>query len=245
MKPMIVKQSPSRHFDERKTGVDMLVFHSTACAMDKALETYDTCEVSPHYVIDTNGEIIQCVAEDKRAWHAGKSFWRGIDTDINSRSIGIELLHADLGQCEFGQKQVEATIKLSHEIIARHHIKPQNIVGHSDIAPLRKPDPGKCFFWKTLADNNIGLWYDINKRVAETNLVTLLSLIGYDTRTDEVIKASGYAFCRRYLPQFVATITDMDELLTAIFPANERFTFMQEVVFLETLQAVAFAVDER
>ncbi len=239
---MIIEQKPNQHFDERKADIDMLVFHSTACDMDEALKIYDKCGVSPHYVIGTDGKIVQCVAEEKRAWHAGASYWRGIDMDINSHSIGIEILNSTLGQRSFSEKQIEVTIELSHEIIARYNIKPQNVVGHSDIAPLRKPDPGKCFFWKTLAENQIGLWYDINKRVAETNIAQLLSSIGYDTRSDEAIKASSYAFCRHYLPQFVCTITDMDELLNTIFPSHEKFTFMQEKTFLETLQAVAFVM---
>jgi N-acetylmuramoyl-L-alanine amidase len=236
---MNIIQIPSQHTGERQAPIDILVFHSTAYPLDKALKTYADAEVSPHYVICENGDVVQCVAENTRCCHAGgDAFWRGINNDLNSHSIGIEVLNSTLGQSEFSQEQIISTLELSREIITRHNILPQNIVGHSDIVPLRKPDPGKCFFWKKLAENGIGLWYDLNHRSTEQNINALLSTIGYNTGTEQVVAAASYAFCRRYLPQLVTVVPDVLELLENVLP--DDFSFMQEEIFLKTLQAVAF-----
>ena len=162
VKTMIRLFSPN--FDERKTPVEMLVLHYTG--MKTAKEALDrlrdpAAKVSAHYVIDENGSIYSLVAEDKRAWHAGVSSWNG-KTDINSRSVGIEIVNPghEFGYHPFADVQIQSVIDLSKEIIKRHSILIENIVGHSDVAPTRKPDPGKAFFWKALAEQGIGFWYD-------------------------------------------------------------------------------------
>jgi N-acetylmuramoyl-L-alanine amidase len=242
-----MRQIPLKHFTERSAKIELLVLHSTAYNLQQALKIYDEQAVAPHYIIDFNGEIIQCVAEQYRAKHAGRpdapQFWRGIDTDLNSHSIGIEILNPTLGQSEFEEAQILATISLCQKIIAKYEIQPQNVIGHSDLTPTCKPDPGHCFPWQRLAQNNIGLWFEINQRLdggsSFSEIKRFLKLIGYDTRSAEIIKASSYAFCRHFLPQFVTQVQDIEQLLTKVYPDN--CSFMQDEVFIKTLQAVAWS----
>ena len=181
----------------------MLVFHYTG--METARAALDRlrdpeAKVSAHYVVDEDGEVYSLVDENKRAWHAGVSFWKG-KTDINSRSIGIEIVNPghELGYPPFPDDQILSVIRLSEEIIKRHAILPENIVGHSDIAPKRKRDPGELFPWKRLAGNGIGLWTD-DLCAPEKNIKEMLETIGYDT-TDE--QAALNAFRRRFRPEAI------------------------------------------
>ena len=118
--------------------------------------------VSSHYVVLESGSIIQLVPESQRAWHAGVSAWAG-DTDINSRSIGIEIGNPghDFGYPDFPARQIAATITLCRGILTRNIIRPENVVAHSDVAPSRKQDPGEKFPWKLLAQSGVGLWVDV------------------------------------------------------------------------------------
>lgn len=145
----------------------MLVLHYTGMKTGRAaLERMcdPVAEVSAHYMVEVDGDIFQLVDEDKRAWHAGVASWEG-QSDINSRSIGIEIVNG--GHNEpledgtlplFPEVQIDAVIELSQAIIERHGITPDRIVGHSDIAPGRKQDPGEHFPWSTLAEKGIGLY---------------------------------------------------------------------------------------
>jgi len=115
--------------------------------------------VSCHYLVDVDGSITQMVCESKRAWHAGKSLWQGVE-DINSCSIGIEIQNEGplAAFPDFPEIQIEAVMVLSQDIIARHLIVPQRVLGHSDVAPGRKIDPGEKFPWQKLADAGVGTW---------------------------------------------------------------------------------------
>jgi N-acetylmuramoyl-L-alanine amidase len=156
----------SPNFDER-TGLgraDMIVLHYTG--MQFAHEAiHRLCDpaarVSSHYVVLENGSIVQLVPEAKRAWHAGVAVWGG-DTDINSRSIGIEICNPghEFGYPDFPPRQIAATITLCRSILTRNIIRPENIVAHSDVAPSRKQDPGEKFPWKRFAQSGVGLWVD-------------------------------------------------------------------------------------
>jgi N-acetylmuramoyl-L-alanine amidase len=119
-------------------------------------------EVSAHYLVGKDGEITQLVEEDKRAWHAGESSWKG-QTDINSRSIGIELVNN--GEEPFPTEQIAALKILLKEIMARHAIARDSVLGHSDIAPTRKKDPGALFPWRELAQDGICLFPDGDKGI--------------------------------------------------------------------------------
>jgi N-acetylmuramoyl-L-alanine amidase len=115
-------------------------------------------EVSAHYMIDEDGTVIRLVDEDKRAWHAGRSYWRGV-TDINSASVGIELVNPghEFGYRPFSDAQMESLVPLLADIVRRHGISPANVIGHSDVAPARKTDPGELFDWDMLARYRLAL----------------------------------------------------------------------------------------
>lgn len=158
----MIKSVPSPNFDDRKGRVDMLVIHYTGRpTFEESLEWLTSPEkkVSAHYLIGEGGEILQLVEDEKRAWHAGVSHWAGV-SDINSCSIGIELQnpgHA-FGYNDFPDAQTAALIELCHEILKRHGIPAGRVLGHSDVAPMRKPDPGEKFPWATLAAKGVGRW---------------------------------------------------------------------------------------
>lgn len=153
----------SPNFDDRKDGViDMLVLHYTDMLSTRAAVEHlckESSKVSAHYVVGEDGEVYNLVDEDKRAWHAGESYWRG-HSNINGRSIGIEIAnpgHSN-GYVHFPEIQMQSVITLCHEILARHDIPARNIVGHSDVAFLRKIDPGELFDWPRLARAAIGVF---------------------------------------------------------------------------------------
>lgn len=153
---------PAVNVNERRglEKPDMLVLHYTGMPSgDQALNwlCVEESQVSCHYLIYEDGRIVQMVGEDKRAWHAGVSTWLGHE-DINSRSIGIEIVNQghDHGYPDFPDVQVKAVIALCKDILVRQEIAPRNVVGHSDIAPGRKQDPGEKFPWAQLFDNGIG-----------------------------------------------------------------------------------------
>lgn len=164
--------SPSPNFNDRKlpdgqTGPNMLVLHYTDLETSfEALSILQSPEreVSAHYLVDEDGTIYKLVDEDKRAWHAGVSYWDG-HTDLNSMSIGIELQnpgHSN-GYREFPEAQMKAVKELCQDIMSRHDIPDYYVLGHSDIAPGRKTDPGELFDWKFLAENGIGLWPNVTE----------------------------------------------------------------------------------
>jgi len=218
---MIRLSSPN--FDERKAPVEMLVLHYTG--MRSAQEALDrlcdpAAKVSAHYVIDEDGEIYSLVDEGKRAWHAGVSSWKG-KTDINSRSVGIEIVNPghEFGYRPFPDKQIQSVIDISKEIIKRCVILQENIVGHSDIAPTRKSDPGELFPWKKLAENGIGLWTD-DFATPEKSTKEMLTAVGYDV-TDE--PAAFTAFLRRFHPEALSGRTsDSEKRLAAVCALYEK-----------------------
>lgn len=164
--PLVSAIVPAVNFEARRNDLKprLLVMHYTGMASaDRAIYWLGCSEsrVSCHYVVDLDGRVTQMVAEAHRAWHAGQSSWSG-ETDINSQSIGIEIQnpgHED-GYHDFPEAQMNAVLRLSQDIIARHDIAPDGVVAHSDIAPGRKIDPGEKFDWEFLARNGVGLWVE-------------------------------------------------------------------------------------
>jgi N-acetylmuramoyl-L-alanine amidase len=162
---MNIIEHPSPNFDERGgQAVDMLVLHYTDTltaqdAIDCLVDPTPGKRVSAHYLVGEDGTVWRMVAENMRAWHAGVSQWRG-HTNVNARSIGIEIVNPghQHGYRAFPPEQMEAVATLCREIIARHHILEWNVVGHSDVAPERKRDPGELFDWQWMAMRGIGLW---------------------------------------------------------------------------------------
>lgn len=216
----IVDHPTDKHGPRRGDGpIDMLVLHYTGLpTLSDSLDALadDPKEVSAHYLIDTDGSVLALVPEDRRAWHAGVSFWRGI-TDVNSRSIGIELQNPDGNERPFPSAQIDALIVLSGKILARHPIPRRNVVGHSDIAPDRKADPGVLFPWRLLAEKGIGLWPDAGPgpeapvETTDAELSELLNRIGY--APDAVDRVA--AFQRRFRPQAITNRADAETVVLA------------------------------
>lgn len=184
----------SPNFDERAEGIDLeyLVLHFTGTeTAQEALDVYADAEakLSAHYLVDVDGTVHALVDENKRAWHAGKSFWRGI-TDMNSHSIGIEVVNAGYKDeaTPFPAVQITALIELCNDICNRYPKMRANVLGHSDIAPGRKIDPGHLFPWAQLAENNIGLWPEPEKEDFEPQmgLASTLKEIGYNPDCEAV-----------------------------------------------------------
>ena len=205
---MSIIETPSPNFNERQLPVSMIVLHYTGMqSAEAALArlTDPAAEVSAHYLIDEDGTIHRLVAEDKRAWHAGQSHWRGI-TDVNSASIGIELVNPghEFGYREFAPAQIEALIPLLAEIKDRYEITRGNIVGHSDIAPTRKQDPGEFFPWAQLARLRLALPRPTKNLMdplwSDAGFLLALERFGYEV-TDKL--AAVVAFQRRFRPELI------------------------------------------
>lgn len=148
--------------------VEIVVLHYTATSNDASLKILSEHNVSSHYLItdEPRPTVYQLVDESRRAWHAGISSWYG-RTDINAASIGIEIVNdggSGTSWAPWPDAQIDVLITLLHDIVKRHQIKPHNIVGHSDIAPQRKVDPGPLFPWKRLADAGLGRWYSESRK---------------------------------------------------------------------------------
>lgn len=157
-------EAVSPNFNERTVPPDMLVLHYTGMksgpeALARLCDA--DAKVSSHYLVEEDGRVFRLVPEERRAWHAGVSFWKG-ETDINGRSIGIEIVNPghEFGYRPFPQAQVAAVIELIADIRTRWTIEDSRIVGHSDVAPDRKEDPGELFPWKQLAAAGHGLWVE-------------------------------------------------------------------------------------
>jgi N-acetylmuramoyl-L-alanine amidase len=189
----------SPNFDSRDGhAIDMLVLHYTGMASGEAAIRRlcdPTSKVSAHYVVEEDGTVNGLVNEENRAWHAGVSSWRG-HTNINQRSIGIEIVNPghEFGYRSFPEKQMESVTLLCQNILSRHKIPARNVIGHSDIAPARKQDPGELFNWQRLAQSGIGVW---PQKCAAGMDADYLAQYGYDLSN----RASAItAFQRHFRP---------------------------------------------
>ena len=201
--------------------VDMLIMHYTGMktakgAIDRLRDP--EAQVSSHYVVDEDGTIFALVPEGRRAWHAGISYWRG-HRALNARSIGIEIVNPghEWGYRDFPVLQLAAVCELSLGILARHPIPSRNVVGHSDVAPDRKQDPGERFDWESLARNGVGLWPDgvpdlgtgapVRDAASLRDVRLALTQIGYDVSPegplDPALSLVLRAFQRHWRPTAV------------------------------------------
>lgn len=207
------RELPSPNWDERALPVTMVVLHYTEMEREAALKrlTDPEAKVSAHYFIGEDGEVIRLVPEEKRAWHAGASYWRG-HRDVNSASIGIELDnpgHA-LGYREFTEAQIDALLPLLHSIVRRHDIPRANVVGHSDVAPARKIDPGELFPWERLAECRLCLPRPKKLELGDPfdndgTFYLALERFGYDITEG---RKAVEAFQRRWRPERIDGIID-------------------------------------
>lgn len=227
-----ITQTPSQNQDERTLPISLIVLHYTGMEDGPtalARMRNPEAKVSAHYMVEENGDIFQLVHEARRAWHAGLSHWAGID-NVNSASIGIEIVNGghDYGLPDFAEKQIKSVMALCQDIMVRQNIGASQIVGHSDIAPTRKEDPGEKFPWARLAARGIGLWpknitrdrrilFDLGARDRGISIAQSgLAHIGYgaqvtgvfDAHTASIIKALQ----RRYRPDQLDGVIDMQTM---------------------------------
>jgi N-acetylmuramoyl-L-alanine amidase len=228
---VVAEVVPSPNFGERRDGrrPDMIVLHYTGMlTATVALEHLrtTTSQVSAHYFVFEDGRVVQMVPESKRAWHAGAAVWAG-ESDINSCSIGIEIANPghDYGYPDFPKRQIAAVTALCRGILTRNTIPPERVLGHSDVAPARKRDPGEKFPWRTLHDSGVGNWVK-PARITDGELLALgdrgdavsavqqsLSEYGYgiavngnyDSATHEAVAA----FQRHFRPERVDGVCDL------------------------------------
>ncbi|WP_456315991.1 N-acetylmuramoyl-L-alanine amidase [Plastoroseomonas hellenica] len=220
---MLIHETPSPNHDARPDDAApaQIILHYTG--MRSGAEAIarlrdPASRVSSHYVVEEDGGIFRLVPEARRAWHAGASFWRG-ETMLNARSIGIEIVNPghEWGYRPFPEPQIAAVADLCRDIIARHRIAARDILGHSDVAPTRKQDPGEFFPWAAMAAQGIGLWPDrvpgIDAAPVPDGLAqaaALLDAIGYDIAT---VEAALTAFQLRFRPERVNGAPDTGTLL--------------------------------
>ena len=218
---MEIMQHPSPNFDDRPAPgrIGYVILHYTGMpTADEALARLvdPTAKVSAHYLIAEDGKIQQLVDESKRAWHAGQSFWQDI-THLNDTSIGIELVNPghQWGYRPFPHPQITACAALVRGIMIRHDIPSPHILGHSDIAPDRKEDPGELFPWQELARQGIGVWRQDIAPYATTDIATvraLLRKIGYACSDgkdyDRELRLCLLAFQRHWYPENLSGLPD-------------------------------------
>lgn len=225
---------PSRNHGPREPGtaVDMLVLHYTGMrtgreALARLLDP--RAEVSAHYLVEEDGKILRLVPEDRRAWHAGIAWWRG-RTDVNNRSIGIEIVNPghEFGYRPFPEPQMAAVEALCRKILERHPVIPaRNVVGHSDVAPWRKEDPGELFDWSRLARAGVGLWPGddaVAAASADGDPAHILRGIGYRVDGDEMLAKAVIAFQRHWYPDNLSGVADAETMkrMNAVLAQIER-----------------------
>lgn len=229
---MNITQTPCVNFNARQlptaVGTDRirhLILHYTDTAnveTARMMLTSPTRPVSVHYMVDVDGTIEQLVDEENRAWHAGQSFWQG-DTDINSTSIGIEIVNDGhkAGCPPYPAVQIDAVLELALDICKRRNIHAMNVLAHSDIAPARKIDPGEWFPWEALAARGLGYWPKIGEGqlasppdLSEAQIRQALIDIGYDPALDTGVLQK--AFARHFAPEvFDINCLDAEKIFRA------------------------------
>ena len=223
---MKIIKNPSPNFEERPPGIDikLLLLHYTgmqSCLAAKERLCDAKSQVSAHYLIDENGEIFSLVEEEKRAWHAGVASWHN-EKDINSISVGVEIVNRghEFGYTKFMEPQMIAVEALCKDIIKRHSILASGVLGHSDVAPSRKSDPGELFDWERLASNGIGIWPTVVpvepnfKKGSIKHCQTDLRAIGYGLELtgclDKATRNTILAFQRHWLPNLLTGKFDIE-----------------------------------
>jgi len=244
---------PSPNFDARTRPIDLVVLHYTGMQdaeialarltdpapvagnypgpwqSEDVLHDAPLSRVSAHYVVDEAGNIYALVPEEHRAWHAGASSWEG-EGDVNARAIGIEIVNGghDFGLPDFTDAQIEAVIQLLNDIFQRWpELSAKRVVGHSDVAPERKADPGEKFPWAKLAAAGVSVWpneapHELDNDDVASDIQTQLASIGYDVKQtgsmDNSTRAALIAFQRRFRPSDISGAADEEtrRLLVAV-----------------------------
>lgn len=239
----INKDHPSVAQDSR---IQYIILHYTAADLNRSLDLLTKGNVSSHYLVSKQGTIYQLVDDNKRAWHAGISSWRG-RTFLNNSSIGIEIVNLgyketpqkDLVWFAYTDEQIKSIITLLKELQAKYDIPAENILGHSDIAPLRKSDPGPLFPWRKLAQEGLATWpneqavarqqqiFLVNRLPSAQWVQEKLSKIGYDVpytgRFDQNTRKVIKAFQMRYQPENISGFIDAKTAALLTVVANKDF----------------------
>jgi N-acetylmuramoyl-L-alanine amidase len=184
---------------------------SAAAALERL--TDEASQVSCHYLVDEDGTTYRIVPDAMRAWHAGVSYWQG-ERDINSRSIGIEIVNPghEFGYRAFPEPQMQAVTLLAGRLLEAHAIPAARVLGHSDVAPARKQDPGELFDWKRLAAEGIGLWPEAPDDPGAMDAAHWLARYGYDTADEDMVRLSLIAFQRHFRPARFDGVADVETL---------------------------------
>ena len=213
---LIVKviELPSPNHAARQSAVDVLVLHYTEMPLDGSLNALRDDRrpnrVSSHYVLAEDGTVYRLVPEDRVAWHAGRSHWRGRDA-LNGTSIGIEIVNLHGDRHDYPEAQIAALIALCRDIIRRHPaIVPRNVVGHSDIAPKRKVDPGLRFPWASLAGSGVGLWPRAAAKPIDGDIQAALQRFGYAPAVEVTTADIVASFQRHFRPSKPDGIADLE-----------------------------------
>ena len=218
---MEIIDRPSPNFGDRAAGasVDLIVLHYTAMPDAESALTRlcdPECEVSCHYLIARDGALYRLVDEEKRAWHAGEGAWAG-QGDVNSRSIGIELDND--GASPFDEALMTSLEALLVDLMERHDLPAKAVIGHSDMSPARKQDPGRRFDWQRLAAENLSVWPEPSMRGA---FMRDAAHFGYPVEAGQ--EAILEAFRQRFRPDATGPLNPADEALMAglarQFPAD-------------------------
>ena len=236
--PLIREFNYSPNFTPIKRSLNQIkfiIFHYTGMRIEStAIKklTNSNSEVSSHYLVKNNGQIVVLVPDRYIAWHAGVSLWKNYKS-LNKNSIGIEISNPghDFGYRQFSKSQILSIIKLSKFLIKKYNIKSKNILGHSDVAPNRKKDPGEKFPWKYLSKYKIGLWHSLSAKILKKNRIKRINTIskknfynnllkiGYLIKNPKDIKKDKYlnlvtkAFQRRFRQELINGKIDQECLM--------------------------------
>ena len=234
----ILNYSPNFNSTKRNSKqIKYIIFHYTGMKKEsEAIKrlTDIQSEVSSHYLVKNNGEIVVLVPDLYIAWHAGISYWKKYKF-LNKNSIGIEISNPghNFNYKKFSKKQINSLLKLAKFLIKKYKVKPQNILGHSDIAPIRKKDPGEKFPWKYLSQNKIGFWHELDQKILiknrglkinnleDKNFFLNLFKIGYSKKIPknsnlnktQYLKIITKAFQRRFRPELINGKVDQECLI--------------------------------
>lgn len=232
----------SKNYRERKGEIKYIILHCSAFAPQKQIELLDYYDLSVHYIIGRDGMVIENLLPSKVAYHAGVSSWLGSkEKSLNEYSIGIELEAPTLGQNkkDYTSIQIESLCNLLKILKNKYNIKPENILGHNDISPELKPDPGKGFPWKRLAKEGYGIWYDLRSLSKTIDEKELLENIGYNTNN---IYASRIAFCRHFVSDDAGQYVEVSKLVD--YPFIAKFMPKNYERYLKILRATSLSFDK-
>ena len=227
----------SKHFRKRIGQIKYVIIHCSTRTPKDIVDLLDELGLSAHYIIGRDGLVIENVDPKNVAFHAGQSSWKNsLEYSLNECSIGIELEAPNMGQDknDYTDIQIKKLCELLEYLTNLYGIDKKDILGHSDVAPTRKPDPGFCFPWKYLYDNGFGVWYENNSLYDSNDEKELFNIIGYDTSD---LCATRYAFCRHFFTKEVEAFKDIKYLVDNPYPFDFKPNDFNG--YMTTLKSVA------